>query len=140
MAASTAYSAFGTILEYSTSENGSYLPIIELTSVSGPSFTAPVLDVSNHDSPSGWAERIPSGRKDAGQITFEGNFVSGNSDELRDLLGVKRWWQIRTPNNLGFKSEGIMSANSIEAPYEGKLSLSGTIDLSGVVTYDVTGS
>jgi predicted secreted protein len=140
MAASTAYSGFGTILEYSTTESGSYAAIIELTSIEGPSITAPVLDVSNHDSPSGWAERIPSGRKDAGQLSIEGNFVSGNSDELNSLLGVKRWWQVRTPNNLGFKCEGILSGNTVSAPFDGKLSFTGTIDLSGVITYDVTGS
>jgi hypothetical protein len=140
MAASTAYTAFGTILEWSTTTSGVYAAIIELTSISGPSITAPVHDVSNHDSPNGWAERIPSGRKDAGQLSIEGNFVTGNSDELQTLLGVKRWWQVRTPNNLGFKCEGILSGNTIEAPFDGKLSFSGTIDLSGEITYDVTGS
>jgi predicted secreted protein len=69
-------SGFGTIFKYS-----SELTIGKLTSIGGMKFSADTIDVTNHQSTSGWREFI-SGLKDGGEVTIEGFFEDDDAGQL----------------------------------------------------------
>ncbi len=131
-----AMTAHGTILEYSTTETGTYTAIAELTNISFGGISATIIDVSTHDST--WRQKIAAGLKDAGQITIEGKFIPTSAAALQTLLQEARWWKVRTPNAIGFTCQGILSTNSPTFAMAADQVYSATIDLTGPITYDVT--
>lgn len=53
--------------------------IAELTNIGGVEIKVETIDVTNHDSASGYKEFI-AGMKDAGEVAIEGNFIPGDTD------------------------------------------------------------
>lgn len=73
--ATAAKSAQGTIWQ---AKNVSFTAIPELIRGDTPGITSDVIDVTNHDSPSGVRENI-AGYKDTDEVTWEGNYIVGNT-------------------------------------------------------------
>lgn len=82
MAASVAVNAFGTLLKY----NGT--TIAEVTNIDGPGLSRDMIEVTHHQSPAMWRERI-KGLKDAGEVSLSINYIPTNSthNSATGLLG-----------------------------------------------------
>ena len=133
MAASSAVAGKGTILEWNAS------PVVELTSISGPTETMDTIDVTSHDSDDAYREFV-AGIKDGGDISFEGNFIKGDVDGQIAMhtdfqAGTKRAWVIKmpgwVPGSPQIAGNGYVTAFSMSYPYEDKISVSGTIKITG---------
>ena len=70
---SQAKSAFGTLLKRAGTA------VAEINSVGGVKLKADTIDVTSHDSASGYKEFV-LGLKDAGEVQIEGNFIPGDTN------------------------------------------------------------
>ena len=133
MSASSAVAGKGTILEWNA------VPVVELTSISGPTETMDTIDVTSHGSEGAYREFV-GGIKDGGDISFEGNFIKGDAAGQIAMhtdfqAGTKRAWIIKMPGWVAGKPQiagnGYVTAFSMSYPYEDKISVSGTIKITG---------
>lgn len=89
--ASAAISAYGTLLKRETSPGSTvYVTVAEVKSMSGPSLSVDVLDVTTHSSAASgaWREKRPS-LIDAGELSFPINLVPaspGHKSLLSDMV------------------------------------------------------
>ena len=137
--ATSAVSGYGTILTWDTAD------VEEMSNISGPSETAGTIDVTSHDSSDGYKEFI-AGLRDGGDITFEGNFISTDSTGQIAMhtdfqAGSTKTWIIKHPAWVESSHEypqitgsGIVTALSINPGLDDKISISGTIKVSGKPT------
>ena len=119
-----------------------FTTIAEVISISGPSFSRDVVDVTNMDSTSGWREFI-GGLKSAGEITFELNYnpavaTQDSSGGLLDDIDqtAARNFQLVFPNadTTQWAFSGWMTSFDINIPLDDKMTASCTIALTGVPT------
>lgn len=76
-----AYSSFGTLLKVGDGEaSPSFTTIAEVQDIGGPSFELGTEEVTHHQSPGGWREKIGT-LLDGGEITFDVNFLPGNATQ-----------------------------------------------------------
>ncbi len=122
--------AFDTVLTVGTA-------IAQLTSISGPSISMEPIDVSHHQS-ADRAREFVAGMIDGGEVTVEGNLTSANSAAaLLTLMANGTLTNDATiafpdPPNLTWTFDCLVTAVSTEAPYEGKISFSATLKISGL--------
>jgi predicted secreted protein len=77
--ASIAVSARGTLLKIGDgAATEAFTSIAEVTNISGPSLSLDTIEVTSHDTSSGWREYI-GGLLDAGEVSFDINFVPTNA-------------------------------------------------------------
>ncbi len=122
--------AFGTVLTVGTA-------VAELTSISGPSISMDTIDVSSHDS-ADRAREFVAGMIDGGEVSVEGNLTSANSAAA--LLALMAAGTVTVgatiafpdPPNLTWTFDCLVTAVSTDAPYEGKISFSATLKISGL--------
>lgn len=132
MGASAGIAAFGTVLVWHSANP------IEITSISGPSESMDTIDLTNHDSPSGFREFV-AGIHDGGEITIEGNFISGDTPGQivmhTDFQATTvQAWEIRFPGYASgpvITGNGYLTAFSWDFPFDGKISFSATIKVTG---------
>jgi predicted secreted protein len=130
--------AFGTQLKIGDAAGTSYDAVAEVTNVD-------VLDVqvedieTSHDSPNQWREYI-GGLKDGGELSFELNFDPAVHATLLDLVGETREMQIVMPAGVDdlVDFEGYIKSLGAAAPYDGKLTATASIKVSGPVTITIT--
>jgi len=110
-------------------------PIAELTNISGPRLTVDQLEVTSHDSEGGYREYVPTLRT-GGEVAIEGNFVP--TDEGQFALyeafndGTSDTYTIQLPQDLGsWTFDANVSAFEMGAPFEGKLTFSATLRITG---------
>ena len=134
--ATSGVSAWNTQLEWNAE------PLVELTSISGPSETMDPIDLTSHDSADAFKEFV-AGLRDGGEISFEGNFIKGNAAgqiaaHTDFQAGTARAWIIKHPGWGGgtpqISGNGLLTAFSMDYPFDGKISLSGTIKVTGMPT------
>ncbi|MEE9401257.1 MAG: phage tail tube protein [Dehalococcoidia bacterium] len=132
--------AYGTTLERAGN------PIAELTNITGPTESADALDVTTHDSPSGFREFV-GGLRDAGEISIEGNFDEG--DALGQIAmhadlasGTVRQYIMTFPAAMAatLTIDGLVTAFASGAPHDDKVPFSATIKLTGVPVLGITAS
>jgi len=132
--ASEALAGFGALL------NWDGVDIAELTNISGPTETMDTIDVTSHDSPDTYREFV-AGLRNGGDISFEGNFIKGNATGQIAMhtdfqAGEKKAWIIKLPGWVAgvpqISGNGFVTAFSMTYPYEDKISLSGTIKVTGM--------
>lgn len=133
------YWAWGTVLTRAGN------PIAELTTITS-SQTADTLDVTSHDSPSGFREFV-SGLKDAGELTLEGNFYPGDAlgqiAMHADLVsGTVREYILTFPAAMAasLTCDGFVTAFGTGAPHDDKVPFSATIKLTALPVLAVTAS
>ena len=150
-------SAFGTIFRI---EKGTDLVGVgELTDIGGPSISVDDVEVTSHQSTDAHRE-YEAGLVDAGEMSIEGNLTSGNANQLKDIADARAKvdLDVEYPPYLDganwkcmyFDLNGILTAWEPSAPYEDKLSFSGSVKISGkptlteedifLITFDVTDS
>ena len=97
--------------------------LVDLTSISGPRESMETIDLGNHDS----ADATVAGLRDGGEISFEGNFIKGDSTDFQ--RGTKGAWIIKCP---GYVRSGNGILTSFKRNLDG--SVSGTIKVTGKPT------
>lgn len=142
------YTAFGTILAYGNSETPSeeFTKVAQVKDISGPSMSRETIDVTNHQSPSGYAQFLAS-IADGGEITFTVEYdpQDGSHDQTTGLLKlmgetVTRNWklifpvEVTTGQYAGYTFKGIVTGFSPAAPVKGSLTADITIKVAGAVT------
>lgn len=108
----------------------------ELTGLTGPSISGDVIDVSSHDSPDTFRE-FCAGVRDGGEVSLEFNVdlsdTNGQVAFEADLeSGTARTFHIIYPSAAAeFTFSGIPTGFEISAPYDDKLSASGSVKVTG---------
>lgn len=127
-------SAFGTTLAMGAVP----VAIVNVTSISGPSFNVETIDVTAHDSGSNYREIVPS-FVSAGDVAFEINYdPDGTTHASLITTAVARTeedWVITYPDTTAASFKGYIVSFEPTADYDGKLEASVTIRVNGAVAY-----
>lgn len=152
MADSDARTGYGALLGKSDGASPpNYISLLGVKSMSGPSISRDVHDVTSMTSGSGWREFI-GGLNDGGEVSFEANWLPRDptqSQELdtggvggfmaefdKDSCESRGTWRILVPACPGEEEvslifEGIVTGQNIEIPLDDVMSFQGTIKVSG---------
>ena len=125
-------SGFGTKLNWDGAD------LAELTSISGPSESMDTIDLTSHDSTEAFREFV-AGLHDGGEISIEGNFIKGDSTGQIAMhtdfqAGTVKAWIIKMPGWASapqIAGNGYVTAFSLDYPFDGKISFSATIKVTG---------
>lgn len=112
--------------------------ISEITSVSGPNFSADSIDVTTHGSTDKYREFI-QGLRDGGEITVEGMFTTSSSNtivtQLNTSATVTATIDLPTsPSVSRFTASVICTGFSTEAPVDGVIPFTANFKVSGKPT------
>jgi predicted secreted protein len=133
----SAISAFGAKVNWNSHD------IAEVISISGPGESVDSLDVTSHDSANEFKEFI-AGLRDGGEVSFEANFKSSDSDGQIALhtdfqAGTSRTCQITLPDSLGnISGTAICTRYEFSFPVDGPARISGTIKYTGKPTLTIS--
>lgn len=134
MAASAGIAALGTTLTWNSTAVPE-LDNIEMTGSKGEK-----IDITNHDSADQYKEYV-LGLLDGGSINFSGNFLPANAGQtalITDHYGrTSHTWIVTFPDagDATFTGTGTVDSFQVSAPVAGKLSISGSIAISGKPTF-----
>ena len=141
------FAARGTTLSRSTTENGTYSPLAQITNLTGPELTRDTIDVS--DLATEWKEFVSS-MADAGEVTLDLVFDPADEDvtqlrvDLEDALaGELIWFRITwpTPDEDYVQFAAVVTKyGPIAAPHDGALTATATIKVSGQPTWGALAS
>lgn len=128
-------SAFGTKL------NWDGVDLAELASISGPSESMEPIDLTSHDSADAFREFV-AGLHDGGEITIEGNFIVGDTTGQIAMhtdfqATTVKAWIIKFPSWASapqVAGNGFITAFSLDFPFDGKISFTATIKVTGKPT------
>lgn len=133
-------SAFGSTLSWNSTA------LAEVANITGPTLSIDPIDVTTHDSTSGFREYI-AGLRDGGEVTVEGNFISSDASGQIALVtdakaGTVREMIITGPTAAAFTWTANALCTRFEQtnPHDGKLGFSATFKITGVPTLAVTTS
>lgn len=110
--------------------------IPEVRSITGPSMSAETLDVTSHDTPGGFRDKI-QGLKDWGVLSFEMLWAPANAQHLQlfedYISGEVRNYTITYPTTPAttFKFAGWVGNNPTSAPFDGALTKTVEINIMG---------
>lgn len=126
--ASSAIIGFGATLSIATTA------VAKLTNITGPALSRAVIDVSNHDDTSYMT--YVSGLTDPGEVSIEGMFDSSAGQDalfsnMEAAAPVEFIITLSDATTLTF--DGFVTAVSTAAPYDGPLTFSATIKVTGEV-------
>ena len=137
---SGAISSFGTELKMGTYGDavGALTAIAEVMDISGPSMESRTEEVTPHvKDATPWAEKIAT-ILDAGEVTFDINFVPASTAVLTTALTdqTKRSFSVEGPDSADttWTFSGILTSFQPSAPVEGVLRASITITMTESVT------
>src|SRR5262245_21830965 len=154
MTATNARLAQGTLLTMANTTTGTdKIQIAEVTSISGPTMSSDLIDVTSQESSGGFREKI-IGLTDPGELSFDIFFNQtvpshGTNDgvppgELPGLLGVfsgkvSKFFQLKLPGAMGvWQFAGVVNGFEIDASVDDALKASVTIALSGLPNFGAT--
>lgn len=80
MSATLAKSGFGTKFQRDNGA-GTFQDISEIMDFTGPETSQDIVDATHMGSPGGWAEKIATGVRDAGEVSFPMNFIPGDASQ-----------------------------------------------------------
>ena len=134
--ATSAVSAFASVFRWDSQSP------VEIKSISGPSETMDPIEVTSHDSPDGFREFI-AGLHDGGEISIEGNLIVGDTDGQVAMhtdfqATTVKAWEIRFPSYASapvITGNGYITAFSFDFPFDGPITFSATIKITGKPTY-----
>ena len=134
-----AVSAKGTTLQLQVSST--YTTIVEQVKITGPAYKMTPIDVTSHDS-TGYFKEIIAGKKDAGTVSFEGNYIPGASTtiqaEVRAALigGTLGLWKLIRPDT-GTETEAFsayVTGFEVDHDYSKQMTVKGTLEITGQTT------
>jgi predicted secreted protein len=133
----SAISAYGAKVNWNSND------IAEVISISGPGESVDSLDVTSHDSANEFREFL-AGLRDGGEVSFEANFVSSDTDGQIALhtdfqAGTSRTCQVTLPDSLGnISGTAICTAYEFSFPVDGPARISCTIKYTGKPTLTIS--
>ena len=139
---SNAIWAIGTLLKIGDGGTPTevFTTIGEITNITGPGVTLDTIEVTNHSSPGGCEEHIPSVLR-TGEVTFDINFVPGSPTQsfATGLIGdavsrTLRNFELLFPNLVKWEFAGYVIGFEPDAPFDGKLGASVTVKPVGQPT------
>jgi predicted secreted protein len=109
--------------------------VAEVTSISGPNFSADSLDVTTHGSADRYREFI-QGLRDGGEVSIEGNYTTASSALMVTQLNTSTAVTVTvdlptTPSVTRFTASVISTGFSTEAPVDGVIPFTATFKVSG---------
>lgn len=125
--------AFGTQLQKGST------PIAEVTNITGPGLSVDTIDVTSHDSADGYEELV-AGIIRSGEVTLDLNFMPANATHkalVTDLASRQaNTYSLVFPDTAQttWSFSALVTGFSPGAPYDGKLSASVTLKLTGKPT------
>lgn len=139
----TNYDAFGTKLRQGGTSAASGTIIAQVTNISGPGLSADTIDVTSHDSTSGYREFL-QGLKDGGEVTLDLNFDPAGATHKNASGGLVYAYEQGTQDNYAlvfpdaattvWVLPAIVTAFEVGAPMDNKLSASATLKVTGKPT------
>lgn len=138
MAATQAKGGFGAKLMRNDG-TGTYVEIAEVLDINGPSRSQVIEDATHMASPSGFVERIGTGVKDGGQVTFTVHLLQDDATQntlASDLeSSVKHdYWLLLPGATKKYTFSALVSAMGMAIPMKGKMTHDVTFDITGPVT------
>lgn len=137
---STALSSMGLTLSWDGET------IVEVTNLAGPNSKVDTLDITHYGSASNYREFLAT-FIDAGEVTIEGNFISGDTDGQIAMIAdfkarSKKEAIITLPSAAAttWTFDAIITNLSFNQPLDGKLSFTATFKISGAATLGTTAS
>lgn len=136
---SDAMTGYGSTFEFRLGDDTSsaFDAAAECTSLTPPSSSVDIIDVSNMDSPDSFREFI-QGLTDPGELSVGMNFVPGSDtdDNIRAWRSSRevRDWKITFPNGVVMSGQGFVSGYELDAPFDDKMSATLTIKVTGAIT------
>lgn len=130
-------SAFGTIVLMKKSAD--MVAIGELTDIGGPSISVDEVDVTHHQSADAYREFV-AGVIDAGELSLEGNLTQSNAELIKTAIDNRAVidFSVQFPKHLDttwkatvWDFGAVPTAWEQSAPFEDKLSFSGTVKITG---------
>lgn len=135
MAASSGISGFGVTLSISDTSGGSYTAVGEILGVTGPGISMDPVELTHASSDNGFRERV-SGLADAGEITFDINFVKAQMTTLYGYIRTTKWWKVTLPDSGStWVCAGQITGIENEAPIDDRVTASITVQLTGKPTF-----
>lgn len=125
--------AFGTRLKKGAAA------IAEVTNITGPGLSVDTTDVTSHDSTEGW-EEVVAGIIRSGEVTLDLNYLPSNATHkalVTDLVSRQaNTYSLVFPDTAQttWSFSALVTGFSPGAPYDGKLSASVTLKLTGKPT------
>lgn len=134
---SNAFSGVGSKFRRWNSVSGQWVAIAEVKSISGPTMTREMIDVTNLDSTGGYREFIPSFR-DGGTITLSMNFTfTGYTALKQDFQSdVLVNYEILLADGTSIEFSGYVQDLPIDVKFDDAVTSEVTIKVSGLVTLD----
>ena len=151
MTTPSAHTAFGTILAFGNGESPSeeFTSLGRVKDIKGPNITRETIDVTNHASPSGYAEFLAS-LADGGEVSFTVEYDQNDPthDQTTGLLYLvglttTRNWRLISPvesttpgeyNGLGFAA--LVTGFAPNFPVKGSITADVTLKVAGAVSED----
>ena len=138
MAEALAMLGYGSVFQIQTENSpDNYVALAELINITPPSFTLDQIDVTHMESPNRIREFI-SGLGDAGECSFEMNFVPGSTsdDRLFELLNLpsgssrRRNCRISFPNGVTWSFTAELTGYEPTVPVDVKMTATTTFNVS----------
>lgn len=135
------YSSFGTLLKIGDGGGSEvFTTIAEVRDIKGPGLTLNLEDATNHSSPAGWEERIPTTLQ-GGTVELEVNMIPSHATQsysagvLRDLVNkTKRNFQIVFPSATTWLLPSYVTKFEPATPVKGIMRASITLEITGQPT------
>ena len=131
---------FGAKCSYETTTPGTFVDIVGLTNITPFGLKTDIIDVTAHDSTNNYREKVP-GSVDAGQLTLTGNYDPGAVSHIwlqteaasSTVRNFKITWPGSPTKTTTFS--GYVTAMGPDAPFDGKLTFSATVEITGAITH-----
>lgn len=147
MPASEAMLGYGSVFQIQTENSpDNYVDVAEVTNITPPSADIDQIDVTHMQSPNRYREFI-DGLIDAGECSFDINFVPGNStdDRMFELLALpigtnhNRNCRISFPNGATWSFSATLTGYEPDVPTDDKMTATVTFKVSGAISRGATG-
>jgi len=126
-------SGFGTTFKYAAGT-----VVGKLTSIGGFKLKADTIDVTNHQSTSGWKEFL-AGLKDGGEVPLEGNFIQDDAGQLAlmgHLGGAAQSFVVVFPDLSQWAFSAIVTGVEVgKGDIKDQLTFAATVKITGVPTF-----
>ena len=144
--------SFGSVLKWDAAGGSSYTAIGQVQDISGPSISRGTVDVSDHDSASGYREYLP-GLADGGDLTFTIGWDPATTPHKQAASGLignfeldgctMTTWEYTLNLCAGtgtaiWTFTGFLTAFAPSAPVEGQNTAAVTVKISGKPLLTVT--
>jgi predicted secreted protein len=131
--------AFGTKLQYATG------PVVigELTNIGGPSLAADTIETTTHQSADGFRTYI-GGLKDGGEVPVEGKAKFSDAGQAALLAsfnsGAVESMEMVFPDGSKWAFSAIVTGYEPSAPFDGDITFTATLKVSGKPAFTPAGS